>query len=132
MLSCPIIPSRRCIYIYQNAGHIEKDIIEQIAKSTSTQAIQYHIKFKDNRVVVSGVDNIRSPEQDTDILNDAKDFLGQSNFFTEEELRHLQYSLPLTSVEKEWIQVHDKYRHISFQHIDRLVKITCSQTNIGN
>ena len=109
--------------IYQNAAHIEKGVIEKISKSPKTHAIQYHITFKDNRIVVPDI--IRSPTQETDIAAipiHSKDFLEQSILLTEEELRHIQNPLPLTSLEKEWIQLHDKYGHMSFRKMDQLVQ----------
>ena len=47
--------------VHQKAAHVEKGVIEKITTSPITNALQYHIKFKDNGLIVSGADSIRAP-----------------------------------------------------------------------
>ena len=41
---------------------------------------------------------------------------------TDEELQYLKHPLPQTPLEKEWMQLHDKYGHMSFRKMDQLVQ----------
>ena len=42
--------------VYQNVDHIEKGVIERITSKTNMNVPEYHVKFKDNRVVQSTAD----------------------------------------------------------------------------
>ena len=109
--------------MYHNAAHVEKGIIENITYNGDMKIPTYHIKFKDNREVRSPAEMLKSTDK-TDMATipiNPKDFVENSKMLTVEELKNLNHPLPLSKLEKEWIRMHDKYGHLSFAEMDKLV-----------
>ena len=66
---------------------------------------------------------LKSPDE-TDmatIPTNPKDFVEILKMLTVEEIKNLNHPLPLSKLEKEWIRMHDKYRHLSFAEMDKLM-----------
>ena len=51
-----------------------------------------------------------------------REFLKHSLHLTEEDIQKLKHPLPLTKMEREWLDIHDQYGHLSFREMDRLVE----------
>ena len=111
--------------IYQNSDHIKKGIIERITYENDMKIPHYHIKFKDNRMVKVKADNLRCPTSENNLATvpiTPQDYLDQPKNLIEEDLQFVQNPTPLTSLEQEWLSLHNKYGHLSFTQMDKLVE----------
>ena len=111
------------VVVYQNAAHVEKEVIEKVSYEGDLMVPNYHITFKDNRKITTIADNIRTADE-TDMATipmNPKQFIEHSKMLTEDEIKSLQHPLPLTKLEREWIKLHDRYGHMSFTEMDKLV-----------
>ena len=111
--------------LYKNEDHVENGIIDKITKShKNSLELDYHIKFKDNRKVVTTKDHIQSIDE-TDVATvpiSTKDYKHHEQCLTQTEIQLLKNPLPLSEMEREWKLIHDKLGHLSFTKMDRLVK----------
>ena len=55
------------------------------------------------------------------ILTLLKQFIDHSKMLAEDDIKNAQYLLPLTKLERKWIQLHDRYGHMSFTEMYKLV-----------
>ena len=55
------------------------------------------------------------------IPTNPKQFIEHCKMLTEEDIKNLQHPLLLTKLENEWIKIHDRYGHMSFTAMDKLV-----------
>ena len=80
-------------------------------------------------MVKAYTDLLRSTTLDNDLATipaAPRDFLEQAKHLAEGDLQFIQNQIPLTPLEQEWISLHNKYGHMSFNQMDRLVQNSVS------
>ena len=110
--------------IYKNCDHVEKGVIEAIKSNPETKAPIFEIKFRGGRRIESKMDTLAALD-DSDITNlpyTSEDFIEHARCLNKDELHQIQHPLPLTKLEREWKILHDKFGHIPYADMDKLVE----------
>ena len=108
--------------LFKDGDHVERGIIERVTtepeKSTS-----YFIKFKNNNSATASVNQLTA-DNETELGQvpvTPEDFIEQARILDESELSLLTNPLPLNNLQIEWKRIHDKFGHLPFAEMDKLV-----------
>ena len=109
--------------VYKNCDHVEKGIIEAIKCDKTSNAPLLEIKFKDGRKVDSAIDTIMATDENDvgQLPYSTNEFINHAKCLTADELNLIKNPLPLNKLEREWKVLHDKFGHIPFSDMDKLV-----------
>ena len=109
--------------MYKNNDHIEKGVIEDITLDKERSKIVMGIKFTGNRRVTANLDQIMSSDE-TDVATipfTAEDYVEQAKCLNAEELQILKRPDTMSTLQKEWMSLHDQYGHLSSAEMERML-----------
>ena len=123
------LPSREDPYsiggevLYKDDDHIEHGIIKRVSLGPD-KLTMYEIKFKDNHTATATPSQLTAPDETemAEIPTSPEDFIHNAKFLDATELALLVKPLPLNNLEVEWEKIHDKFGHLPFAELDKLVK----------
>jgi hypothetical protein len=109
--------------LYKDDDHVERGIIERVSLGPD-KLTTYEIKLKNNHTATATPSQLTAPDETelADIPTSPQDFIANAKFMDSNELALLAKPLPLNKIEVEWKKIHDKFGHLPFAELDKLVK----------